>query len=344
MNCGLLQLEHTVARPRVFNPSYGYRSGVSETMREELADVARALGEEIAITSDDAVLDIGCNDGTLLRAIPVSGMRVGIDPSVTERPIGVDVFYSDFFGSGTKIPRVKGITSIAMFYSVDDPNSFVAGIRDTLLSGGVWINQMNDQWALVHKKTYDIIGHEHICIWSVGAFEKLLRWYGLELYQVERRDINGGSVRLFIGHRGEHKIGASVRNALRAEEQMPMQTVGDNMVHHSESLKKLLVGLKDDGKTVHLYGASTRVGTILQAAKIDSSLVEYAADRSEHKWGMYMPGTDIPILSESSSRAMKPNYYLLGVSFVDQAKERERAFLTRGGKFISPYGTPRILD
>ena len=355
--CHLVQLRHSVDRDEVFR-KYWYRSGISETMRAALKDIAAAaknLFAQTPLSKEDVVLDIGSNDGTLLSHFP-NAKTIGFDPSDIPSEYG-DAIVKEYFTAAAYRDivgqKARLIFSVGMLYSVDDPLTFIGDVADSLAPDGVWVVQMNDLASMIAYNSYDFIGHEHVCIYSLETLMALGLQHGLEVFYAERNMLNGGSLRVFLQHRKktEADIRASVWHALRWEKgvlegkQRFLGTLINFGVTTGErimELRRLIESLCREGKLIHLKGASTRGSTIVQAAILDRPLIMKAADRDARKWGYLMPGTHIPIVSEQESRADKPDYYLVLIySYMEQLKQREAEFLQRGGRFIVPLPAVR---
>jgi SAM-dependent methyltransferase len=358
--CGLLQTSVTVP-PEILYSTYWYRSGTNRTMREHLKAIAE---KAVALVGPNAAmaLDIGCNDGTLLDSYPASIQKFGIDPSNAIESIGKDVVVvKDSFPSSeltTKIGerRFDIVTSIAMFYDLEDPIGFVRGVADVLAPDGVWIFEMSYMPSMLRTNSYDTICHEHIEYYSLAAIEFVLSKAGMKLFGASLNDINGGSIRCYASHETsfrfkEPELAESLTRLRRMEFDMALDTdkpyrdFQDQVDAHKNELTKLIKDLKRAGKRVHVYGASTKGNVILQFCGIDNSLIDFAADRNPDKWGARTIGTDIPIISEEESRAMEPDYYLvLPWHFRSEFVERERETLKRGTKFIFPLPQIEVVE
>jgi C-methyltransferase-like protein/methyltransferase family protein/putative zinc binding protein len=359
--CGLIQTKHTVPGAILYH-SYWYRSGINRTMTVNLHGIAQAAQDLVGLKPGDLVVDIGCNDGTLLDGYSAENISyLGYDPSDVSRYAvekGYDVV-NDFFSAGPFIERyadrkAKVVTSIAMFYDLERPRDFVADVAAVLARDGVWVMELHYLPAMLEMNSFDAIVHEHLEYYSLAVLERLFAEEGLEVVNAELNDINGGSIRLFIGRAGQLQRSAEhARNLSRLrirefelalDSAAPYEEFRRNSEKVRDDLSALLRKLKDEGKTVHVYGASTKGNTILQYAGIDSSLVSHAADRNPDKWGSETIATRIPIISEEDSRAMKPDYYLaLPWHFLEEFLERESEFLERGGKFIVPLPEVRVV-
>jgi C-methyltransferase C-terminal domain/Putative zinc binding domain/Methyltransferase domain len=359
--CGLIQTRHTVPGSILYS-SYWYRSGVNRTMTENLHGIAQGIESIVSLEPGDLVVDIGCNDGTLLDGYASPGLRyIGFDPSDVGR-YAVEKGYEvvrDFYSAEALRRRrpeqkAKAITSIAMFYDLENPRATVVDIAEALAERGIWVMELHYLPAMLEANAFDAIVHEHLEYYSLAVLERLVGEAGLEVVAAELNDINGGSIRLFIGHQGAHaqtpeqaeELGRLRVNefelALDAPE--PYEAFRQRVEKVRDDLLALCRELHSEGKTIHVYGASTKGNTILQYAGIDSSLIAAAADRNPDKWGSETIATKIPIISEEESRAANPDYYLaLPWHFLNEFLEREQAFLQGGGQFIVPLPEVRLI-
>jgi hypothetical protein len=359
--CGLIQTKHTVPGSILYS-SYWYRSGVNRTMTENLHGIARGIEAIMPLESGDLVVDIGCNDGTLLDGYQAEGLRyLGFDPSDVARYAiakGYDVV-NDFYSAQALRARrpdqkAKAITSIAMFYDLEYPRTFVADVAEALAERGIWVIELHYLPMMLEANAFDAIVHEHLEYYSLAVIERLVGEEGLEVVSAELNDMNGGSIRLFIGHAGQHTRTPEQLEALSALRVKEFELALDSPQPYeafrlgSERVRDDLLAIckqfHDEGKKIHVYGASTKGNTILQYAGLDSTYIEAAADRNPDKFGSETIGTKIPIISEEDSRAMNPDYYVaLPWHFLDEFLEREQEFLKRGGKFIVPLPEVRVV-
>jgi len=358
--CGLVQMKHTVP-PKVLYHKYYYQSGINQSMRDNLAGISALAESSIILKSNDLVLDIGCNDGTLLASYKTKGLRLlGIDPSdvaLMAREKGFQVV-NDFFSARafkTAYPEDKArvITSISMFYDLEDPHSFVADIASCLGEDGIWILEQSYLPTMLTMNSFDTICHEHLEYYSLAALERLFNDHDLEVIDVHLNDVNGGSFRLVVGHAGRHQIKPEWNDRIQTlrinefelalDTDAPYATFRANIETIRQDLQAFLKKAKAEGKLVHGYGASTKGSTTLQYCGITPDLVPAIADRNPRKWGQYTIGTQIKIISEEESRAAKPDYYLvLPWHFLAEFKTRETEFLKRGGQFLVPMPTVHL--
>jgi len=359
--CGLLQLRHTVP-PDVLYRKFWYKSGTNQTMKDALADIVVKAEKLVKLRPNDLVLDIGANDGTLLRSYSYHNLKlVGFEPATNlmdEARTGTTKIFNDFFNHAAfekefHDQKAKIITSIAMFYDLDKPREFVGDIVKILHKEGIWIVQMNYLATMLENNAFDNIVHEHLEYYSLGSLNSLLAGQNLVIFDVELNDINGGSIRTYIKHKDceSYPITERVGKTKLYEDRMGLdgyQTYR-KFATRIENLKEKTYSLVKDkvkkGQTVYCYGASTRGNTLLQYYNLDNRLIKAASDRNPVKWGKSTAGTNIPIISEERARLEKPDYFLiLPWYFIDEFISRENEFLKGGGKFIVPLPVLKIIQ
>ncbi|MCL4786989.1 MAG: methyltransferase domain-containing protein [Verrucomicrobia bacterium] len=361
--CGLVQLRHSVP-PRILYRAYFYRSGVNQTMRDHLAGISQMAEDTVKLQAGDLVVDIGCNDGTLLNSYRTKGLRkLGIDPATNiiehARKSGLqvvnDFFSADALRSVYPDEKAKVITSIAMFYDLENPHKFVSDIKTSLHERGIWILELSYLPLMLKMNSFDTICHEHLEYYSLAPMERLFAEHDLEVVDVTLNDINGGSFRIAVGHKGKVAPSAEARDrvqTLRLQEfelaldtDAPYAEFRKNIETIRKDLRAFLAKAKKQKKLVHGYGASTKGNTILQYCGVTPDLMPAVADRNPVKWGSYTIGTNIPIISEEDSRKKKPHYYVtLPWHFMTEFKKREADFLKRGGKFVSPMPEVHVVS
>ncbi len=270
--CGLVQLRHSVPGMILYR-SYWYRSGVNRTMTRNLHEIARSAEELVGLQPGDLVVDIGCNDGTLLDGYETSNLRyLGFDPSDVSRYAlakNYDVvrdFYSyELLRARYADQQARVITSIAMFYDLEEPRRFVADVERALADDGVWVMELHYLPTMLEMNQFDAIVHEHLEYYSLAVIERLLADAGLGVVRAECNGINGGSLRLFIRRAG--RFAASERDAevlqrLRiAEFELALDAPDpyDRFAANAERVRVELASvcreLVQAGKTIHVYGA-----------------------------------------------------------------------------------------
>jgi len=360
--CGLVQLRHSVSRKLLY-AHYGYLSGINEAMRANLRDIAEKVERMAGLGPGDLVADIGCNDGTLLSSYQTDGLdRLGFEPadnvSRLAREQGLDVvptfFSSDAFRQARPDRKAKAVTSIAMFYDLEDPGAFVGNIASILADDGVWVIELSYLPFMLANASYDTICHEHLEYYSLRQITWMLDRHSLKVHGIELNSVNGGSFRLFIRRKEAGPIPAESQQTIRAVEEQeerlglasdaPYLRFRAQAEKVSRELRALLDQITATGKKVYIYGASTKGNTILQYCGVDKTIIPKAADRNPDKWGRRTLGTDILIISEEQARRESPDYFLvLPWHFIDVFTKREEEFLSRGGKFILPLPDVRVI-
>jgi len=366
----LLQLMDAMDRPPLYK-HYWYRSGTNETMKRQLQGVLNSVFPWVRLRSGDVVLDIGCNDGTLLGLYPSSHklFRIGIDPAenlAEEARRHCEAHKSGFFTretfeelSGGR--KAKIISSIAMFYGLEDPLEFVSDLRECLADDGIWVLQLSYTPLMIQQNAFDNICHEHIEYYTLKSMLFLLEKSDLKVLDIEFNDTNAGSFRLLVTH-GHNKMKDAtlflkdigdfrVQSTLHYEE---MQAFGkpdiyrdymDRLGQLKDETRELLEDLRAKGKRVMGYGASTKGNTLLQFYGLTTDHIEAIAERQSTKYGLYTAGSWIPIVSEYEMRKMRPDYLLvLPWHFIGEFVSRESEFINRGGKFIVPLPQLQITS
>jgi len=267
-----------------------------------------------------------------------------------------DIFPSDELLNCIGETKMDIITSIAMFYDLEDPIAFAKGIKNILAPEGAWIFEMSYMPMMLKMTSYDTICHEHLEFYSLAVIEYILKKSGLKVFNATLNRINGGSLRCYATHATNfvYKNDEYLQNIrklhqdefdLELDTDKPYKNFQDRINVHRDDLIALLKKIKMDGKKIHIYGASTKGNTILQWCGINTKIIDCAAERCVDKYGAYTLGTDIPIISEMQSRAMNPDYYLvLPWHFRDEFIEREREILGRGTRLIFPLPKIEIIS
>lgn len=359
--CKLLQLKHTFSKDFLYT-HYWYRSGTSPTMVKQLEDIVKSATQVVNLNEGDYVVDIGANDGTLLKQYHQSQIhKIGFEPSHLSQ-YGKDkdtLIINDYF-DGNKLSqitgggRVKIITSIAMFYDLDDPGFFVKGIKENLSKDGIWIVQMNYLGLMIQNLGFDNICHEHVTYHSLSSFQYLIRQNGLEVFDVYLNDVNAGSIRIFVKNADDEskKVNAEHINSIidfekkiKIDEPSTYVAFYQRMLKLKESLVSLIDDIIREHKKLAIYGASTRGLVILEFCGIDKEKIPIATDKNEEKWGKYFTGSGIKIISLNEFRKLSPDYILvLPYQYANEIAFQERDLLKNGCKMIIPLPRIQILD
>lgn len=357
---GLLQLAHVYEASEMYGENYGYRSGLNASMVRHLTQKIGKLEQFAELKAGDTVLDIGSNDATSLKAYQTPSLkRIGIDPTGAkfrqyypdDIKLVPDFFNAKNFDSQSK-ERAKIITSIAMFYDLEDPIAFARDIAHCLRPDGVWHFEQSYMPSMLRLTSYDTICHEHVEYYSLQVVEKILEAANMKVLDVQMNAVNGGSFAVTAGHKNSPlKANRAVIDWLLSQEERmglntprPYRDFEERVFRHREDLRRLLRALRDDGKRILGYGASTKGNVVLQYCGIGPDLVEAIAEVNPDKFGHVTPGSHIPIVSEADALKMKPDYYLvLPWHFKDNILQREQKYLADGGKMIFPFPEIEIV-
>lgn len=356
-DCSLVQLRHTTPADWLYR-QYWYRSGTNGMMRAALADIASKATQFVGLKTGHRVLDIGCNDGTLLRSYGVAGIeRVGFEPShlAREAAEGGSSIIPEFFSAGpVRGEKFRVVTSIAMFYDLEDPNAFVADVQSILEEHGVWVIEMHYLPITLARNAFDAVCHEHLEYYSLASLEPLLERHGLEVADVETNEVNGGSFRVYAVHRGRNQASRECRyrvEAMRIREHSAglsraatYEDFGKRVRSIGERLVRWVDAERAQARIVSAYGASTKGNTLLQVFGLEHPRLRLAAERNPEKWGKYTVGTWIPIVSEEEARRRSDSFLILPWHFLAGIQERERDFVSRGGKLVAPLPEPVVMD
>ena len=352
---GLIQLKHTVDPDEMYS-QYWYMSGVNDSMKQALKSIVNeALNRiKIPLKKEDVVVDIASNDGTLLSNYPNDLFRVGIDPAKNIKPQSCDLHINTYFSKEAYQDRLgdqkaKIVTSIAMFYDLEDPVQFAKDVSAILDENGLWIIELSYLPTMLQENSFDTICAEHLEYYSLTSIEYILSQAKIEVEDVELNGVNGGSFRLYLRHKGK-AIETKAVKLMRENEKYSDLTNPSVYYAFAERVEKnkmeMLLFLemqKKLGKKVIGYGASTKGNTILAYYGIGPDQLPYVADRNPIKWGRETV-TRIPIISEEEARAMSPDYFLaFPYHFMNEFLEREVDSLNKGGKFVSPIPKLTII-
>ena len=358
---GLVQMKHSYDLEEMYGMNYGYRSGLNKSMVDHLTQKVQYLQRLKPISSGDVVVDIGSNDATTLKAYTIPGItRIGIDPTGKKFKeyytdgikLVPDFFSSTAFQSIAKGEKAKIITSISMFYDLEDPAEFVRDIAEVLAPNGIWHFEQSYLPSMLRTTSYDTVCHEHIEYYSLQPVVKLLKACGMKVLDVQMNSINGGSFAVSACHEDAPlQINHAVIDwLLEQEERMglntikPCQEFAERVFQHRHSLLSLIRALNASGKKVFGYGASTKGNVLLQFCGLGPKELPCIAEVNQEKFGKYTPGTNIPIVSEAEAKAKNPDYFLvMPWHFKSNILEREREYLQKGGKMIFPLPEIEII-
>lgn len=353
---GLVQLRHTIDRDTLYR-NYWYRSDLNPSMINSLRDIVTSLQHEINLHDSDIVVDIGASDGTLLSMFPKHVTTVGFDPANNLKDIAstrCTHFINDYF-SKEKYPlkkKAQVITSIAMFYGLENPNSFVKDIKKILAPNGIWVIQLMDLRSMLQATDFMNICHEHLEYYSLEVLVNLMERHGLQVFDVSYNSTNGRSMRVLVGHKDFRLIGRSVFEAIQSEHdymdffENPWSAFAYRVEFIKSNIMKFIHDELGKGKSIYVLGASTKGSTLLQYFGIDHNLIPFAAEVNKNKFGLKIVGTGIEIISEEHALKLNPDYFLvLPYHFKEFLLKKEGVvnYLQNGGSLIFPMPCPEII-
>lgn len=354
-DCKLVQLKHTTPQSEMYHERYGFKSGVSDSIKKDLDDV---VTHAFQYKNDPKTwLDIASNDGTLLSFVPQDIYRVGCDPvgflckeaEMHADQIVNDYFHANFMDEADNLFDV--VTSVSCFYDMPDPSQFVQDVKEVMAEDGVWVIQQNYLLTTMELSAVDNFCHEHLEYYTLLSLENLLERFGLEVNEVYLSMVNGGSIRTIVSRKGMFPVDESVEIQRKREHEAnlgniePYKEFANNVMTELNRLRNMVVDLKSQGKSIYILAASTRGATIWQSAAIDHELIDFAVERNPAKVGKYFTAIGVPIISEEQARTLKPDYMIIGPwFFADEIVEREKEYLQNGGYLIKPLPKVELVS
>jgi GDP-mannose 4,6-dehydratase len=350
--CRLLQLLQTTFSSELYEYDYGYRSGISNTMREHLKNYQVEILSIVNFKDGDTVVDIGSNDSTMLQYYSNKLKRIGVDPTGKQ--------FKEYYGDVELIPnyftlenftnvygnlKCKLVSSISMFYDLPDPVQFAKDISSILQDDGMWTCEQSYMPTMLKTNSIDTICHEHLEYYSLHQIKEIAERANLKIIDVKFNDCNGGSFRVYFAKKTStlhHENSELVNKILNKE--ISIGLMNDDvfekfMLNCDIEVKKLrdfVSTVNKNGKKIYVYGASTKGNCLLQYANLGESDMKYAVERNPQKIGK-MTNTGIEIIGEETMRKNPPDYLLvLPWHFREEILVREKEFLDAGGQFVFP--------
>jgi hypothetical protein len=360
-SCNLVQLMHDYDLDLMYR-QYWYSSALNKSMVSSLKDIVEDIESRDSF-GGKVVVDIGTNDGTLLTFYKTSpSEKIGFDPALNlkERAeVNCTRFINDYF-SADNYPvgdKAMVITAIAMFYDLPDPNGFIRDIKKILDRNGIFVIQLTDLYSMVRIRAIDNICHEHLEYYSFRVLYDMFMENGLEVFDASYNDVNGGSIRVFVGYPSRHPVNPQVYEYLKIEEDYfnlvgdPLKFLETETSIQFQTLYLFLRRMKKEGKTGFVLGASTKGNTLLQLYGLDKDYFQYAAEVNPDKFGLQTVGTGIEIIPEELAMELNPDYFLiLPWHFKDFLIEKHKDYFERGGTFVFPlphvttYGKIKLIE
>ena len=356
-DCGFSQLIDVVS-PELLFKNYVYVSSTSPVFIAHFRELAERLIEKFSLAKNSLIVDLGSNDGILLRPFKEKGMKVlGVDPAENIAKIatesGIETLPHFFTPElAKKIAKERGkakiISTTSVFSHVNELDGFVEGVKELIADDGVFIIEVYYLKALIEKNLFDTIYHEHLSYFTAKTMQKLLDRLGMEVFDAEKTDTHGGSLRIFAQKKnGQHKHSPNVAKFISEEDKRKLHDINTlkEFSHSIENNKKELIGLlkdlKSKGKKIIGYGAPAKGNTLLNHFGIGTEYLDYIVDDSKWKQGLFSPGMHIPVFSQDMLHKEKPDYILiLAWNFSDSIIKKLQDF----DQFIIPVPTPKIVS
>lgn len=352
-DCGLAQLKDLIDPKDLFS-DYVYFSSNSEGMLKSAAELVGRL--QPALAPDDLVIEIASNDGYLLKNY-YNVEVLGIDPAANIAKIANDAgipTLCDFFSeklAATLVAQGKQADIIHannVMAHVPDINGFVKGIHLLLKRSGQAIIEVPHFLDLFEKLEFDTIYHEHVYYFGLKPLITLFNRHGLEVFNVEKISIHGGTLRLFAGHKGRRDVSSIIDDILGEEEMAHLYDVSsygqfmEKIAGLRENLVAFLQSVKSQGERIAAYGASAKGTTLLNYFGIGSELLDFVVDKSVAKQGKLTPGMQLEITSPAALQNVT-YALLLAWNFADEIVRQQADFISKGGKFVLPLPNVRVI-
>jgi len=344
-NCGLLQLSYNYELSSMYGPTYGYRSSLNQTMINHLREISNKLIGIANLKSDDQILDIGANDGTFLKMFDGFN-RCGIDPSAgkfkDEYPLDIRLIV-DFFSKNKVREYMNGkfkiISSIAMFYDINDPMEFMREVSELLDDDGIWFSEQGHMMGMINNLAYDSICQEHLLYYNLHQIIWMTKRVGLKIIDVDINIINGASFSFIAAHEdsslipNQKRIDELLNKESEFSDLKPFIRFKERVLEHRQKVMNFM----NSGARVFGYGASTKGNVIIQYCNITKEQMPAIAEKYSWKYGREVPKSRIPIISEEDARKMKPEYFFVFPwHYRDEIIIRENDFINNGGKLVFP--------
>ena len=358
-NCSLIQLSKIPGLQDMHGPTYGYKTSISGLMVKHLKNKFNWIKKLKILKQKPNILDIGSNDGTFLNFFAKEFRKInltGIDPSANaftnmynkKIKVIVDFFNKESIKNYFKNKKFSAISSFAMFYDVEDPNSFCKNISKLLEKNGIWVLEFSYFPLLLKNLTYDQICHEHVMYYTLNTFNNIVEKNNLKIIDFSLNEINGGSIEVICAKKSSDikAMSKKIKKTLLEEKKISVREYDNFNLRIQNSKKNLQLFLKNIKKSEIIgYGASTKGNVILNYCKISNKSIPFICDANSTKIGKFTPGSHIPIISKKKMRKINPKYLLVLIwSFRSEVIAQEKKFIKNGGKLIFPLPDFHTVD
>ena len=358
--CKLVQLSYVVP-PGLMFKNYVYVTSTTKTFQQHFTKMADDISKKFMLNSNSLVVDIGSNDGLLLKGFQKNSVQVmGVEPAANVAEIarknGVETI-NDFFGKKVveEILGKKGhadiITANNVFAHIDDIDGVINNVKSLLKKDGIFIIEFQYLMDTIENMTFDNIYHEHLSYYTITSLAYFFKKHEMEIFGVQRIGTHGGSLRVFVRQaEGKHQIGESVNEMLEYEKDKnassfdPYREFADKVHKVKETLTSYIKDVKAQGKSIAGYGAPAKSTTLLNFCNVGADCIDYIVEDNPLKIGLYTPGTHIPVVSSGLLDKQMPDYVLiLAWNFAEEILAKTKKYAGKGVKFIVPLPEPKIV-
>lgn len=357
--CGLLQLDYIIDPTIAFPFKYPYRSGLTNMLIRNFRSLAEILEKDYNLTSKDLIVDIGSNDGTLLKAFKEKGMRVaGIEPTDAADVANADGIptVQDFINKKSvkevtkKYGKARIVTATNVFAHINNMQELIPNIKDLMDEDGVFVSESQYLMAIAETLAFDTIYHDHLRYYSIKPLEYLFNSFGCTLVDAERISAAGGSIRAFA-MKGKREQSERLKKLIKEEEKMGIYEVKfwnkfrEQVMEAKNNLLEVILKCKKEGATIVGLTSSARSNTLLGFTGLNNQFLDYIGEKSgSPKIGLYTPGTHIPVLDEKEIIKNKPDYVLVSSWHIGEELMKIMRGLGYKGKFIIPLPKAKIVE
>jgi len=358
--CSLVQLKYSTNCNELYEHDYGYRSGISNTMRDHLKQYQLEIVSKILLPENGVVVDIGSNDSTMLQYYDSALKRIGVDPTGKQfqQYYGDVELISNYF-TYQNFTQIYGnlkaniVSSISMFYDLPDPVQFAKDIYNILDDNGIWTCEQSYIITMLRRNSIDTICHEHLEYYSFTAVKHIADLANFKIIDIKFNECNGGSFRIYFAKNTSTLYNENNELISKLLEDEKIYGITDpqlyknfmsNCKNEVVKLNHFINTINECEQKIYIYGASTKGNCLLQYAQIDESKIKYAVERNPSKIGK-MTSTGVGIISEETMRLNPPEYLLvLPWHFREEIIKREDEYLENGGQLIFPFPTFEIYS
>ena len=314
-DCGLNQLTYIVAKEELYLKDYLYESSITKTADAHWAELAETVAKKVGIKKGSLVIDVGGNDGTLLTKFQALGYEVlNVDPTPEATQIAIDrgvPTKQEFFGA-SEYPKAEVIVGANVFAHIDDLDTFIERVKDTLKENGVFVFESPYFGEFLKGLEYDTVYHQHLSYLSLKPVVRFMEKHGMEVFDVEQHELHGGGFRVYIARKGQREVSTAVHVTLSNETWTTetLEKFAQDTKDSREKLNQLVMDLRLEGKTIALISTPAKGNTLLNYTGI-GRYIDFATDRSKLKQGRFLPGTGIEVFSDEELVKRQPDYGII---------------------------------